>query len=373
MIIEKVTPLLVKTPRDVWAWVRITTDTGLQGWGEFSGNPISNQAVSAIIRVMEQNMAGKGPLDPERCLAPIRDWRYPSFLDSRYAVMALSALDMALWDLRAKWEGVPLRELLFPGVEKQTQIPLYANLNRLLRGDRSEDSLKAAAQGAMKAGFGMAKIAPFDEVTPLTEDPEIGKGIRRLRLAEGETGPGHIALDCHCRFTVKTFLLLLEQLKDELNTILFLEDPVRIHRGEDLRPVWESRPEVIYGTGEDCFYHEELLDLAESGYVSILNPDLKYIGGVSGARELFPLLRSRRIRLSIHNPSGPVATAYSAQAAACYVNDPIEFAWGGGVSRDAAWGGKEPVEEGRYLLLDRPGMGFEPAPAFLEEYARPVK
>lgn len=155
-----------------------------------------------------------------------------------------------------------------------------------------------------------------------------------------------------------------------MKEILFLEDPVRIHWGKDLRPIWEARPELAYATGEDCFRHEELLDLAASGCAAILNPDLKYIGGVTGAKDLFPLLSGKGVHLSIHNPSGPVATACSAHAASCLIEEPIEFAWGGTALRNEAYGGEEPVAGGVYHLPDRPGIGFEPAPEFLEKYAR---
>ena len=177
-----------------------------------------------------------------------------------------------------------------------------------------------------------------------------------------------IALDCHCRFTAKTFPLLLDQLGPDLNRILFLEDPVRIHWSRDLAPLWKQWPDLCLATGEDCFSQEELLDLAGSGFAAILNPDLKYSGGITGAKELFPLLGAKGVRLSIHNPSGPVATAHSALAASPFVGEPLEFAWGGSLLRDAAYGGKEPVEGGFYHLSHRPGIGFQPDPDFLEQF-----
>ena len=367
MLIEKVTPVIAAAPSDTWAFVSITTDNGIKGWGEFSGHPMSNAAVSAIINVFAPGITGKDPLQIEKCLAPITAWRYPSYLDDRMMIIALSALNMALWDIKSKYEGVPLYKLL--GGQGGRQIKLYANLNRLLRSDRSLDKLVSAASRAVSDGFGMVKITPFDEVTPHIEHPDVLPGFERYRAVSGQVGAGRTSLDCHCRFTRDSFGKLLSVFGNETAHIPFIEDPVRIHWAKDIKPVFERYPNIDFASGEDCFSAGELNDLASSGFLKILNPDIKYIGGISGALRIVPGLLERGMNVSLHNPCGPIVTAHSAHVSTlCGKNTMLEFAYGDAATRNSAIGMKEPIENGVYYLSDTPGIGIEPSADFLEKY-----
>jgi len=365
MIIESVTPVIVSPPSDTWAVVRITTDSGLIGWGEFSGHPMSNSAVGAIIRTFAPQLIGKDPRAPGQCLVPITGWRYPSYLDARMMVLALSAMDMALWDIAAQNEGVPLCRMLGG---KIAPIPLYANLNRLLRGDRSLDKLITSASRAMEAGLSMVKIAPFDEVNPHMEHPDPAHGIARYRAVTGEIGPEKVPLDCHCRFTPDSFDALVEMLDGDIRHIPFIEDPVRIRWSRDLEPVYRQHSGINYASGEDCFSGGELLDLARSGMLRILNPDVKYIGGISGGRKVIPQLMEAGVEVCLHNPGGPVATAHSAHLSTLCGETVLEFAYGDQETRDALVVGREPVERGVYRLTNRPGIGIGLDEVFLEQY-----
>ena len=367
MVIEKVTPVIVAAPSDTWAFLSIVTDNGLKGWGEFSGHPMSNAAVSAIINTFAPGIIGKDPLQIDKCLAPLTSWRYPSYLDDRMMIIALSALDMALWDIKSKHEKVPLYKLL--GGKGTQRIELYANLNRLLRRDRSLDKLVSVASAAVGDGFGMVKITPFDEVMPHIEHPDVRTGFERYRAVAGQIGAGRTSLDCHCRFTRDSFGELLTALGNETIHIPFIEDPVSIHWAKDIKPVYERYPHIDYASGEDCFSAEELNDLASSGYLRILNPDIKYIGGISGALRIIPGLLERGMNVSLHNPCGPVVTAHSAHVSTlCREDTALEFAYGDAVTRNSAIGMKEPVEKGVYYLPDNPGIGIEPSEDFLEKY-----
>lgn len=369
MNITKVAPLMVELPFDTWSWVKVETECGITGWGEYSGNPITHAAVTAILQVLGRQMVGKDPLRIGDCLEQVRGWRYPSFLDDRMVMMAVSALDMALWDIRAKAEGVPMRAL-FHG-EGGAYVPLYANLNRVLRKKMTMERLLDAAEAAVEDGFEMVKLAPFSEVTPLTGRPDVRAGAERCRAVGARVGLERLSVDCHCRFTLSSFGMMLEELGEDRERFQFFEDPVRIHFDRDVAPVKARWPGLRLASGEDCFSAAELMDLAQGGHLSILNPDVKYIGGVSAAVELVPRLRAHGPEVCFHNPSGPVATAHSAQLSVlCGAGTSLEFAFGGGEARGRSVAGGEPVERGRYYLTDRPGLGVEPDPEFLEKYAR---
>lgn len=371
MKISEIQPIIATHPVDTWAIVRITTDNGLTGWGEFSGSSLSNAGAAAVINVLAAGMVGRDPLDIPGCFAQLAAWRYPSHSDFRCVKLAWSALDMALWDIRAQAEGVPLRELLRSG--GPPSLPLYANLNRLLRRDRSLDTLVRTARDAARDGFRILKLAPFDEVTPVTPDPDVGAGVERVWAVLDALERTSLSLDCHCRFTPASFGELLRQLGETVSAVDFFEDPVRIHAAGDIGPIWARWPDLRYASGEDCYDVQNLYDLAESGRFCLLNPDLKYTGGVSAAAEYFPKLAAR-VPLCLHNPSGPIATACSAHVSVLFGGETcLEYAYGGRQARNAFLGDEEPVERGSYHYTDRPGIGVAPSLEFLERYGVPVR
>jgi len=367
MKVENVQAIKITLPDDTWAWIRITTNTGMSGWGEFSGNPLTDVSTSAVVGHLAKGMVGKDLKACDEILDSVREWRYPSHLDNRAIAMAISCLDMAIWDLKAKVEGVPLNRLL--GEPKTDRIGLYGNLNRLLRKDRSTRSLVNAAGKAIEAGLDMVKIAPFDEVTPIVDKPLFEKGIERWASVYEAIGKDRISIDCHCRFNDASFIEMIDYLGPRAFQTQFWEDPVRIHRKNDLGYIHSTFPKLRYASGEDCFREDELRDLASSGFFAILNPDLKYIGGPTVGHKLFLELEQQGVAVSLHNPSGPVATAHSAHVSSLLKpGSLLEYSFGSQHFRDLSSGSREGVDEGLYQLNDRPGIGFEPSSDFIERY-----
>jgi galactonate dehydratase len=339
----------------------------LSGWGEFTGNPLTDVSTSAIIAHLAKSMVGKDLKACEGVLDSIRMWRYPSHLDNRSIAMALSCLDMAIWDLKAQGEGVPLNRLL--GEPKTDRVGLYGNLNRLLRKDRSTQSLINAAKTAIEAGLSMIKIAPFDEVTPNEVKPLFYQGIERWDLVSEAIGKDRISIDCHCRFNNTSFIAMIDYLGSKAYQAQFWEDPVRIHRKDDLGAVHTHSPKLRYASGEDCFRIEELQELAASGCFAILNPDLKYVGGPSIGHKAFLELEQQGVQISLHNPSGPVATAHSAHVSSLLApGSLLEYSFGNQHFRDLSLGSREGITGGVYHLNDSPGIGLGLSRDFLEKY-----
>src|SRR5688500_12209470 len=126
------------TARTVWTFARLVADDGSEGWGEASLEGRSAE-VEAAIRAF--------PL-------PIELGAIPTDLVN---AAAYSAIEQALWDLRARMAGQPLAEIL--GGVRRDPVPLYANINRGTT-DRSPGGFAARAAEAVALGFGAIKIAP---------------------------------------------------------------------------------------------------------------------------------------------------------------------------------------------------------------------
>ena len=143
----KVRALAVQvTPRTTWVFARATGDDGTAGWGEGTLEGRSDE-VRAAIEALDGKL-GSIPADLVKAAA-------------------YSAVEQALWDLKARTEERPLVELL--GGAKRRRVALYANINRGTI-DRSPAGFAVRAAEAAALGFGAIKIAPFDEVTPNEKD-----------------------------------------------------------------------------------------------------------------------------------------------------------------------------------------------------------
>lgn len=172
--------------RGDWIFVALTDDAGQVGYGEASHSG-DDAATTALL---------EGPLaDPIRTHgwgAPATAWGVldaaaPAGTARRVAATAASAVEQALWDLRAQSEGVGLAALLGAGPDVAT-VPLYANINRATV-DRSPAGFAANAAQAVKDGFQIVKLAPFDEVAYNAPAAD------RRRLADQASAPASLRTD----------------------------------------------------------------------------------------------------------------------------------------------------------------------------------
>ncbi|MGV0875893.1 enolase C-terminal domain-like protein [Martelella sp. FLE1502] len=101
----------------------------------------------------------------------------------------------------------------------------------------------------------------------------------------------------------------------------------------------------------------------------IFMPDVKYLWPLDTLCDLLSYARKRGSRLSLHNPSGPISTAFSAHVCvASAAEEPLEFAFAAVESRHGLVGPDEPIALGAYHVSDRPGIGVSPTFAALEQF-----
>lgn len=128
---------------------------------------------------------------------------YPHAFGGLAANSVLSALEMAIMDIRAQAAGVPVHALL--GKQRRKKVRVYANINRSIR-DRSLKGYADSARAIAADGYTAIKIAPFDGVAPdRIEEPEvkqcIANGIACTFAARAAVGAEvDVLLDCHWRF-----------------------------------------------------------------------------------------------------------------------------------------------------------------------------
>ena len=274
--------------------------------------------------------------------------RQPDFVSAT----ALSGINQALYDLLAKREQVPVWQL-FASERQLDSLPLYTTINRALQTRTRADYLDLVA-AVSDLGFSTFKCAPFEAVdTPRNGLANSAAGLETLAGLRAAFPHLGIRVDFHERFLAQDFYQLLgEFLRLELD---WLEEPFPM--GDDFAQLRRQTP-IPVAAGELFWGTRTFARIAGNGWADIIMPDVKHVGGFGPLLNVINETRGR-VRVSPHNPSGPISTAASLHAAAlnASVVDSLEYAFDrSGVRAQTG----EQVSDGRIYLSDAPGWGVTP-------------
>lgn len=251
--------------------VRLETDAGLTGLGDASPNfevcHETPEGTLAALAAMAPALRGRDPLDREAVLADLEPWR-------REYASALTALDLALWDLAGKAAGLPVRDLL-GGFRKR--IP-----NAMTIGIMPLEKTLEEARGILASG----RFAEIKLKLGLDPDLDIAR-VKAVRALVGPDFPLHV--DANQGYDRERALAVLTALAGE--GIAFAEQPVAAADHEALKWVSERSPVPVMAD-EAVHSPEDALALARIGACSMLNIKLQKIGGISRAMEALAIARS---------------------------------------------------------------------------------
>lgn len=283
-----------------------------------------------------------------------REVVFASDEDVFVAATVMGGLEQLLIDHAAQADGEPVWKWL--GGNPTEYVQLYANINRM-PGGRTPSDVAGMARRAVAAGFTAIKCAPFDVQEPGESLVDIG--LARLRAIRTVVGYDiELKVDCHERLTADEVHHILPALEDL--DIGWLEDAFAIDQTDDLRTLRATTDLPLAG-GELMFHQDEARTAIAEQLIDVLMPDVKHAGGI---KRLLSIARAAPdLEISPHNPSGPVATAASAQLlAACPNATVLEYQFGETPWRNDLVGGNEHIVDGRIRLSDRPGLGvvFQP-------------
>jgi len=354
--------------RGDWIFVALTDDAGRVGYGEASHSG-DDAATTALLEGPLADPIRAHRWDDPSAAWSILDAAAPAGTPRRIAATAASAVEQALWDLRAQAEGTGLAALLagaHVGAPAAETVPLYANVNRATV-DRTPDGFAANAAQAISEGFQIVKLAPFDEVvygTPAEDRRRLAEpGLARVAAVRAVVGPDvRVLVDCHWRFDVSTALQVAQALASL--GVGWMEDPVPYDDSpEGVAAVRRAAPLPI-ATGERLIGASAFSPFLEAEAAEFYLPDVKHIGGIGELLKLAELSRDRGVQITPHNPSGPISTLASAAALAGVPHAaPLEFAWGEVEWRPSVLDPPERIEHGALVLpVGRPGLGARLAP-----------
>lgn len=345
--------------RGDWLFIQIEADDGRVGLGEASHGgfgPERDALVTAILRLQcEPLLIGKDPCAVATLTAAL--WPLG---DGLAAATAVSACEQALWDLAGQAAGLPVYRLF--GGPTRDRVPLYANINRATI-ERTPEGFAGNAAAAVAEGYRAVKCAPFDgmdrqRVRDRDQRTRIGHGIECVRAIRNAVGDEiEVYVDCHSHFDVPASLEVAAALQDM--GVLWFEEPVPTGNLQALQQVRERLSDQQLIGGEVLFGIEGFWPYLAAGVWDVVMPDVKHCGGIAATVEIGRLATARGVQAAPHNPSGPVATAASAQvAAALAVCRAVEIAWGEVAWRSDLVARSERIENGELLLPDGPGLGI---------------
>ena len=197
MKIKSIKTFVIDCFRTNWVFVKVFTDDGIEGIGEGTLE-YKETALLGAIADLEHALVGKDPFDTEWIFHEnYRDayWRGGAVLMS-----ALSAVDMALWDIKGKALNLPVWKLI--GGKCREGVPCYANC--WFSGAKEPEEFAAKAEAAVAAGFRGLKWDPFGTNYRQLPPADFKKAMKCVEAVKAATeGRAEILIECHGRFDVQ--------------------------------------------------------------------------------------------------------------------------------------------------------------------------
>ena len=359
MKITKVTPLFV----DRYLLVQVETDAGISGLGE-SGAWGFLEASGAAIEKFGRYLVGQDPLRIEHHWQYM--YRFSHFRGS--AIMgALSAIDIALWDIMGKHFDAPVHQLLGGKVRDKARVYYHVF-------GETKDELTDGIVDAKNRGFtAVGHLTPFlDEERDVpyfkTHADKITDAIDTVRRYRGAVGNQvDLCIEIHRRLT-PTEAVQLGLGIEEFHPFFF-EDPVTPDNFDEMAYV-ADKINIPIATGERFSSLWEFEMALSRNSVQYIRPDVCLVGGISGAHKIAALAEARHVGVVPHNPLSPVSTAACLQIAATAPNFALqEYPIGEdrAPKSDMVTGMAKHDGKGYLVISDAPGIGLELMPDALEK------
>jgi L-alanine-DL-glutamate epimerase-like enolase superfamily enzyme len=356
------------------AILRVETDDGVVGWGEGKNAAGSAGSYGALVHLLNHEIApllvGRDPAD----IAIIWEGIYngvragtaaraghamPELARRGLTVAAISAVDIALWDILGKSLGVPVWRLL--GGRKAERLPAYASggwADAEGIGDQLRGYVAAGGFRAVKMRVGAMDGAPH-------------LSAARVRAARRALGPDvELMADAHGTYTVgeaRRFMALVADCD-----LAWFEEPVVADDKPGMAEVRASAA-IPIAAGESEATRYAFRDLAVLRAADIFQPDPAFCGGITEAMRIGAIASAFNLRLAPHLWAGaPCFFAGLHVCAASPASFTVEYSLGANPMIHDLVEETVEVEDGMIAVPDRPGLGFTISERFLHAHAEPA-
>ena len=366
--IVEVEPIMIRGARGYLAWnlVRVRTNQAIDGIGEgfaFAYSDLgSPHRIHDHIKELGEQIVGANPLRIGTFLQRSAA-SFPQGASHRYWVAAITAIEIALWDIFGKATDLPIHALI--GGQVRDRIPLYANHGSFFTDDLSRIDVRKDFDGlvervlAMKqAGFKLFKWDPFWEGDNPGRDA-IKRRVEAVARVREAVGPNfEIGIDAHGRFNLSGAILAAKAM--EPFKIRFFEEPVHFSHPEQFASI-AGATSIPLATGEHLSRNTQVANVLRTDAIRYLQPEIGNIGGILETTRIAAMAEAFGLELCPHNYCGPIVTRALMQVCSVIPNlFYMEYAACGNAS---AWERAliEPpnqVEHGQMIVPMQPGLGF---------------
>lgn len=325
--------------------VRITADDGTVGWGEAH----HGQNPTAMAEVVEKGLGsliiGADPFDSEGIWARLSRQQVVTHGLGAGSVIALSGIDIALWDLKGKLLGQPVYRLL-GGARKK--IRAYAG--GLSLGFKPPEQLEGEVRKLVDAGYSAIKLRVGDH--PKRDAERVG----HIRKAFGDALD--IAVDAATRYTPLDLPEVLAYC--DKYRVYWLEEPFT----PDNLPAYADlarRTPVPIAAGENHYTRQAFRELFAQGCITIAQADCTKAGGISEVKKIMDMAAAWHFWAAPHTSHTIISTAANVHLLGALPNALIFEADVAGINpfRTDLAGAVYQVVDGHIEPLDRPGLGLE--------------
>jgi galactonate dehydratase len=339
--------------------VRIYTDQGIFGHGEGTD---AVQGGIGLVRMFRRFLIGQDPLNVDAIFERIRTAGIFAGAQAGQYVSALTAIEIALWDLAGKAVELPVYQLL--GGKMRDRIRIYCDSQT---EDPDDPQAPPKLAQIRDMGFTAVKIdideandpMRWDRVNWTASNAEIDHMVRKMAFVrESFDKRVDLAVDMHGRYDMTTGKRVAKEA--EQFKLLFLEEPVPAENVDAMRDIRESTSTPIC-CGENLFLRHGFREVLEKRAADIIMPDLQKCGGLLEGRKIADMAHTYYVPVAPHCVVSPIGTMASCHMCAAIPNFLVlEWHW---IQRLDLWRSfvqqGEIIEKGFVTLTDRPGLGVD--------------
>ncbi|HET7480943.1 MAG TPA: mandelate racemase/muconate lactonizing enzyme family protein [Rubrobacteraceae bacterium] len=335
--------------------------------------------IHQIITNLEDQLVGEDPRNVEMLYEKLRRWNIFTGGQAGAVLTAISGIEMALWDLAGKLQGVPIYRLL--GGAFRTRIRLYADFNAgtvdaaahhttdggLLSEELQQEYVDVARE-AVSMGFDAIKFDVDDVTGPLHRDfwngaisgPEREAMVARVAAVREAVGPEvDLAIDMHGRFDLPSSIRFARAVEEF--DLLWLEEPTPPENYDALAEIRRSASTPICA-GENTYTRFDFKRLFDGRCVDYVMPDVAKCGGLAEGKRIANMAELDYIPFATHNVSSPIGTIAAAHVCAAVSNFAV-LEWHAIDMPHWAdfvrYSGGDVISDGHIELTEAPGLGLE--------------
>ena len=341
-----------------WLFLQLETDAGIVGLGERVSGGLTNldSQISLLHQMCDSVVVGKSPFDIERIWQDIysnpHDYRHPGL--SR--TPAISAIEMACWDIVGKATGQPIYNML--GGQFHERLRAYEYLDTAGVWENPELAGERAIE-LVERGITVCKLDPFQPITGGPRDyslktiNHVARIFRAMRDAVGDNL--EIGIGTHGQFSTSGAIRVASIL-EEFHPYFF-EEPVSPENVDEMARV-AAQTSIPIATGERLVTKFEFAEVLGKQAAGIIQLDVGQCGGILESKKIASMSEAHYAMIAPHMYCGPIAAAAAVQLDTCSPNFLVQEFNTNDLHRDIF---VEPIviENGFITPPTGPGLGVE--------------